>query len=360
MAMAIEDIIGYTPLMGVINEVKTGVPDVLPKAFWTTKSKTVGTHGRYTRVEGTREVARLAQYGSPAQRRALQGLKIKDVTLMHFFEDIQLDPLWLQVLRGMDTYRPQEMGQQEVDRQVAVFRKRFDNMRRLAVYSMLGNGAIYFDSNGNLLPTSSGANETVDFNIPANNKNQLNGIVTTSWANANTNIPLQIRSLKERSLQETGYELTTAYYGKNIVEYMTINNYVADYLSREPDKRQAFLNTGELPGGLFGLKWVPVYTAFYKDANGTNQSVFGADSVSFTPEINDEVYELIEGSMVIPTSIDISRTATGALNNIEQVYGMFVYSVISHNPVTVQVFSGDTFLPVWKVPSALYIADVTP
>lgn len=360
MAKTIEQLLGYVYLTGVIQRIKSGIPDFLPAPFASIKKQVLGNSGRYTRTFGTRRLATRAEYGAAARKRALLGVEVQDVKLIHTFEHIEMDPLTLQTLRAYDNYDVQKMGIDEVNRQQAEFKQVFDNLRLSLTYSMLSLGAIYFDSDGNLLPTSSGAQVTVDYGVSANNQNQLNGIITASWANANTDIPSQLRNLKNRSLQLTGYPLKYAFYGVNIPSYMTQNNYVLDYLSRNPNTAQKFLDQAELPDGLFGYTWVPVHGAFFEDSSGTNQTFFGGDKVVFTPEITQDVYELLEGSYQVPSSFNAVSNMSAALGSLKLVHGQFSYAVPIHNPPTAQMFFGDTVLPVWKVPNAIFQADVTP
>lgn len=352
--------LGYVYLTGVIQRIKTGIPDMLPAPFTSIKKQVLGNSGRYTRTFGVRTLAPRSEYGAAARKRALLGVEVQDVKLVHMFEQIEMDPLMLQTLRAYDSYDVQKMGIDEVNRQQAEFRQRFDNARLSMIYSMLANGAIYYDANGDMLPSSSGAQVTVDYGVSANNQNQLNGIITASWANANTDIPGQLRALKNRALQLTGYPLKYAFYGKNVPSYLTQNNYVLDYLSRNVSHAQKFLDQAELPDGLFGYTWVPVYTAFYEDATGTKNSFFGDDKVVFTPEINADVYELLEGSYQVPSSFNAVSNMSSALGSLRTVHGQFSYAVPIHNPPTAQMFFGDTVIPVWKIPDAIFIADVTP
>jgi hypothetical protein len=360
MSKTLEQILGYVYLTGVIQRIQSGIPDVLPSAFNTVKKQILGNQGRYTQTFGTRKTSRRVEYGAPAVAQALLGIESKDVKLLHTLEMITMDPLLLQMLRSYDSYDLQKMGIDELNRQQLEFKQRFDNLRLSTVYSMLSNGAIYFDRLGNLLPTSSGAYVTVDYGINANNKNQLNGIISASWANANTDIPSQLRALKLRAAQLTGYPLKYAFYGKNIPSYLTQNNYVLDYLARNPPVAQKFLDQAELPDNLFGYTWVPVYTAFFEDADGTNQTFFGDDKVVFCPEVNTVTYELMEGSYQVPSSFNATQNMASALGSMKTVHGQFSYGVPVHNPPTVQMFFGDTFLPIWKIPDALFTADVTP
>jgi hypothetical protein len=360
VAKSLEQILGYMPLLGVIREVKTGIPDLLPPAFWNVKSQVLMDRGRYIVTRGTRRPARLNVYGSPARLRELRPLDTKDVKLMHSYEVIQMDPHTLRLLHNYESYDLQKMGIQEVDRQQAEFRAYFDNLRLSAVYSMLSLAAIYFDQDGNLLPTSSGAYITIDFEVPAENKNQLNGVISASWALPNTNIPAQLIALRQRAQQLSGYPLKYAFYGTNIPTWLTQNNYVQDYLSRNPNFAVRFLETAEVPDGLFGFTWVPVHSAFFEDQNGVNQTFFNPDSIAFTPDINSDVYELLEGSYGVPTTFNAVGDIPAALRTLKDVWGMFAYAVPVHNPLGVQYFSGDTFLPVWKAVKSLFVADTTP
>jgi hypothetical protein len=359
VSKALEQVLGYTYLTGLIRAVETGIPDVLPPGFQTVKRQVVGNTALYTVVKGTRRTPRINAYGSPAHQRNQQPVDTKPVKLQHTFEHVTFDLVQMQNLRQYDSYEMQQMGKDELNRQADVFRTLFDNGRLACLYSMLTQGAIYYDANSNLLPSSSGAIETIPVGMAANNQNHLNGIISASWATSTTDIPGQLRLLKQRALQLTGYPLKYAFYGSNVVSYLTTNTYVKDFLSRSPLISRPFLETGEMPE-LFGLTWIPVYTAFYEDWNGVNQTFWGPDTVTFTPEVTPRWYELIEGSYPVPTSLAPSADIFGAAGSIRQEFGMFSYAVPSHNPPTAQLFYGDTYLPVIKVPDACYQAVVNP
>lgn len=360
MAKSLEQVLGYVYLSGLIEDVKTGIPDVLPPAFWSTRSTTTKDQGRYTRYGGTRRTARRAEYGASSRRRDLSPVGVFDVKLLHLFEHIQLNMVDYRSLRDYTNYGPQHQGVQELARQALQFKTLFDNARVAATMSMLANGAIYFDGEGNLLPSSSGASLTIDYGVSANNRNQLNGIIDASWATATTDIPAHLRAMRKRSLLLTGYDLKYIFYGENIPSYLTANNFVKDYLARHPDMRDEFLTTSEIPNGLFGYSWIPVYKGFFEDSSGTNRTFFGADAFTATPEIGMDVYEYMEGTYPVPTSFQPSPGLMQAARSIEDRVGQFCYAVPINNPVTVEVHAGDTFLPIWKVPDALFIADVTP
>jgi hypothetical protein len=134
-----------------------------------------------------------------------------------------------------------------------------------------------------------------------------------------------------------------------------------DWWIRHPSQNEYWMETGEIPDGMFGIKkWVPVYKGFYEDNDGTNQSFFGADTCTFTPDITEEVYEFMKGSFYVPSTFQPVGTMKAALDSLKQVYGDFAYAMVTNDPIGIDTHMGTTFLPIWKVPNAIMIADVTP
>lgn len=346
------------PLLEAIETVKKGIPDPLPPGFSSTTEKVLGNTARYMVYTGTRQTARLSQYGSPAIKRAQRNIGSQDVVLMHSFEQIAFNPIVLQQLRQYENYDVQNMGKEEVARQVGNFTELFVNLRRAATMMMLVNGKLWFDGNGNLLPTSSGAVETLSAQRSANNENQLNSLITAKWNLNTTDIPLQLRNLRLRSAEDTGYQQKYALYGANIPSYLTQNDYVIDYLSRNPTWNNKWNESAEIPDGLFGFTWVPMYTSFFDDQNESHQTIWGADQVVFCPEVDKRWWSIIEGSYPVPTTINVQTDAEAALSSLKEVYGMFGYSTVQTNPVSIATFMGDTFWPALKNPAVTYAATV--
>lgn len=369
MSKSIQDLLGYQTLLGLIQATTMGIPKVLPSKFFANPTKVFGDSGRYMRTTGVRTVARLTSYNSPAKRTNLKEIAKKDVKLLHAFEEIQLDPVLYQALHGYTSWeREAYPAVMETNRQIKAFRQRFDNLRQAATVQALNLGHIYFDSDGNLLPSSSSAVYDIDYGVDtATNYCALSTLMTAisgpsgSWATAATNIPGQIRAIKNYALKKTGKEIKHAFYGMLIPDYLTQNNYLNGYLVREPGGvRQEYIKEGELPPeySFEGIQWHPVYQAFYEDQSGTNQSLIGTSKVIFTPEVDDDWWEFLEGSMTVPTSVAISSDAGGALKSFDVTHGMFAYAVPSHNPPTVNMYVGDTNLPVMKNPDAVFSLDV--
>lgn len=359
MSKTLQQILGGKNLTGVIQGVKPGVPkDLFPPAFVTPTRTVEGDHCTYRKVSGTRKTARLVQYGSPSVARNLSGVSELPVKLMHSKEHITHAPAVLMNLTNLGDENKQKLGQGEITRQTAEFKDLFTNLRYSVVYSILRYGAVYFDGNGNLLPSSTGAVTTIDFGMSANNKNQLNGIISASWATAGTSIHAQIAALKKAARKATGYPITHCFYGSNILDDFLTNTKLKELINRTSVLQSGFA-AGEIPNGFLGLQWHPMSEAFFNDNSGTDQDWFSSDICVFTPDPSPEWWEVIEGTYPIPTDIGkISADGAGALGQVTEAAGMFSYAQLLTDPVTIKQIAGDTFIICLKVPNAIYIADV--
>lgn len=366
MAKTLRAILGGEVLSGVIRDPSNGIsPDVLPPGFSRVTRRVVGNVAHYRKVAGNRQTARLVQYGSPSRRRMLKGVSEKTATLIHTFEHEMHEPLTLQNLMQMESEALQLQGQQEIDRQVVDFNAYFNNLRVAAIYSALALGAVYFDEEGNLLPSAAGAFTTVDFEIPAGNRNQLdwdgNGdIIAAVWSADGTDITGQVAALRLAAKKTTGYPIVHAFYGTNVPEYLFSNTILGNLISLGGDAYTTAAMKGMIPNGLLDLQWHPISEcAWFEDQNGVMRDFVDANTVIFTPEPSADWWEFIEGSYIIPTDVGaISADASAALGNVQTVYGKFSYAKVLDDPVTIKHNAGDTFLAVPKVPRAIWIAVV--
>ena len=359
MAKSLEQILGYEAMLGLVEAVKAGVPDVIPPSFMAPRRSFPNERGKYVKVNGTRETAQLVQYASPSVRRGLDGVSTVAVTIPTFYEHILHEPEALANITNYDNPNQQRLGEQEINRQTGLFFQRFQNVRLSMFYSALSLGHIYFDSEGNLLASSSNAVTDIDFGVSSDHKDQLGGIIGDSWATASTDIIGDMEAIKIQAVEDTGYQLAHAFYGTNILKYFLTNTLLKELINRNPGYQQAAA-AGEIPQGFLGLQWHPAYTAMYKDADGTYQKWFGADTIVFTPEPSADWFEWLEGGYSVPTSINVSANIAEALSQVQQVTGFFTWCELSSDPLTIKQYGRDMALPVLKVPDAIFIADVTP
>lgn len=358
MPATITEILGYTSLLEAIDVIKKGLPDELPPEFSNITEQTLGNTARYIQFTGQRRTAKVSGYGAAAHKRQMVDIGKRDMMLLHSFEEINFDPIVLQNLMQYQNYEVQNMGRMEVARQIENFTTLFVNLRTTLKLMVLKNAIVYFDGEGNLLPTSSGAVLTVDFGRNANNANQLNGLIAQSWDNNNANIPLQITNIQAQAAKDHGYIPEIALYGKNVRGYIAQNNYMQGYLARDPMMNHQFNTQLGLPKGLLGLEWYPIHRAFYNDQNDTAQDVWNADAVVFCPRPEKKWWSIIEGSYPVPTNTNIISDAEAAMQSVVLKHGMFGFSRLIINPSTVAIYMGDTMMPVMKNPNVTYSAVV--
>jgi hypothetical protein len=362
MALTLDQILGYRAMTSIAQSVINGVPDnLLPPSFMSTTERVPGNRATVRMFESSRQNAQGVPYGNDPIRRQLKQIAEKPVVLWHSFQEAHFDMTILSMLENFDNPEHQELGRQVISQQSMEFAREIRNVKMSMIYSLLANGKIWFDSNYNLLPSASGAesNLTIDFSVPSGNKDQIGGIIGTTWATTTVDIPGDIKAIKNLARQTSGHPLKYAFYGTNVFSYLANNDFCENVINGSPQLASTFASY-EIPPGFLGLTWIPVSEAFFADSTGTNQTFFGADTVVFTPEPDPSWYSIIEGSYAVPKSVNLGSDAMAVSSNFDNVYGDFSFARISMPTPGINYYMGTTCLPVLKVPAAIFIADVVP
>ena len=374
-------VLGAKNLCGLIQAIKPGLAaDILPAELLAPGRTVEGNYGTYRKVVGERRTARVAMYGSASQVRELKGVSEIPVTLMHTIESSNFPPAMLQNLTKIDAEDKQKNAVEEIARQTADFHDLFENLRVAAVTCLLAFGKLWFDAAGNLLLPQVAPNGTltaptgymyaVDMTIPSANQGQLNingNIISATWATTSNDIITQIKNLKVAARKQTGYRLKNVFYGVNVLQYLNNNTGIQAYMRHNTGYQEAFKQL-EIPDGFLGLNWHPMEEAFYSTPNvpQTSQNLDNSAAVSiwpgdlcvFTPEISPEWYELIQGTYPVRTSVQEDDSAEDLAKSISNVAGMFAYAYVTKDPMGIKEVAGDTFLPLIKVPAAVFQATV--
>jgi len=368
---SIQEILASRNLIGRVVDIVNGVPeDILPAGFLTSNRTTEGDRGEYLRVAGTRQTSTMSRYGAPAKHVAPVGIGATPVKLIHSFEDFTHDPTILNLLieeSGTGLVR-QQMAKETIGRQLEIFGTRFRNLRVSAVMSALTTGGIAFDKDGNLLPPdattgliNSAAVFSINFGVPSGNTGSLNvfgaGNLLTNWKAATPNILTQLKAVKKAGRKLTGHPITHAFYGLNIPGYIA-NDPVLQSIIRGSQRVAEEAITAEIPASVGNLKWFPIDQAFFVDQGGAYQDWAGDNTIIFTPDPSTDWWEVIEGTYPVPRSIQLANDMGAVIGNLQQVAGPFSYAQVTTNPVSLQHFAGDTFLPILKNPAAVFIAKV--
>jgi hypothetical protein len=321
-------------------------------------------------IYGARTTVKLAAYGAPGRRIPLQPIAAQPVRMIYTAAEFMINPNLLNRLMAFMDAGPyyQDEGVDFLAYNLKEVGQRMANTRIVAKASMLLNGDIYWDADGNILPNSSGAADSYGSIIPASHQGQLPclagsaSIISAPWSLANTDILSQIRVLQIQSAQDTGLRIAHALYGELIPSFFQTNQLLQPYLARNANWRDTLVDTGDIPPMFGGIKkWTNISTAFFQDNNGVIQLLTPTNEVVFTPELGapDKMdwYGMFEGSAAVLRGLDVYADAMGALANCPQEYGMSAFAVPTlQPPIAVTIFLQDVSLPVIRNEPALYQA----
>jgi len=318
----------------------------------------------YDKVEGTRQTARTVRYNGKSAVRNASGIDTIPVKAIYSAEHMDIDPQSIANLRnvGQGAETVQQIGRNEIARRVGEARQLQTNLRAAAVHLSILDGYLYFDGSGNLLADSTGAKVTIDWGIPAGNRNQLldsagSTIIDASWATAGTDILTHVRKVKDRAADLTGYELTTAVYGSNILGYLLGNTAVTNLMQSNAGFNSQIISNGEIPSPFLELNWVRGNKFFWADNDGTIRRPVGADEVVFLPDPEPSWFDLVNCSYFVATNEGMSDES---LSGFGVATGPTMYGKIYDDPVAGELIYRDAFLPTINVPNAIFIADTTP
>ncbi len=363
----IKDVLGAETLLGLTGDYAKELPIThLPDTLFRGRCvRQINSNTGYVLVgAGTNKTAKVGQRGSPGRPLTISGMSRRPEVLLHSGNSVEIKADLLMNLINPRTGQDEVFARSEVARQVRESVVLSMNLRTQAISSLFGLGNIWYDINGDPLVSSSGAVVTVDPGIPANNRNQLNGLITASWATASTPIVSNLMTVQRQGLVNakgrTG-PIKNAVYGQKIFQYIYDNTEAQAYLSRMPGGQQAFAN-GTIPQGFAGIQnWYPGYMGFYNNASDTTVFPFGDDTLALFPDPDPSWYELQEG---VEPVLEGAVTGYASLNELAAAIGiksgMFTYATAKTNPVGGEMIFGDNFLPALHIPEVVFIADVTP
>lgn len=363
MAANIQELFSFTPLMEMVNEIEPGLPELVDKQFWTLKQNVVGNTLAIPLGVGARNLPKLSPYMGVAKQAQKYDLSMKNAVCLHFHESMEFSQELIQMWRSFADYGVQTPRAIDiVEYQTRNFKQKFDNMRNAAVMSMLArDGNLYFDVNGNLLPTSSGATTTFSNQVPAGNSGNPGSIFST-W-NSSADIPTQVLNFLSYAQRQTGKKITTAYYGKGVSGRLATNTNFQTYLARnygDSGYNAQYVKTGQIADGVLGLKWVPVQDSYFVDQTDTAQEFFRTDYITFAPDLKNN-YAFLEGTNPVhpdANMVNVGGDATALLRGLKEISGIGSYAKCSVNPLQLQQFMFDTFAPVILTPNSWYWVNV--
>jgi hypothetical protein len=349
-------------LLDDAQSVKNNIPMPLPAAAYqeSMSNRPVGTQVTYYRKTGNRSSARSIAPGSPSRAiEKLPGSSLITETGLVAAEHWSVSP---DMIYGLNTGQPWfvERATNEINRNAANARNRLEFFKADQIHSAFAKGAIWTDGDGKILDSASGATNTIDFGVPTGNKLTTGGAGSTyaigNWSSASTDLGTAVRKLRQAAIKASGYDLNTVYYGVNIPRYLAENTTLAKY-SYASSLNEAVANKNEIPSGVLGLNWVPVYQAF---SGSTGSQWFDDNFIAFAPGIGADWYELIPLGQVVPSVGVADGLVTGGSNDAASAaavtvqYGMYSYAYHKTDPYQLRIVNGAGYMPVIKAPTGYY------
>lgn len=271
----------------------------------------------------------------------------------------------LQALREPDSYSIQDKGRSELNRLLRKFKSRTRRFKDLVLRNMLVKGTCYFDAAGNILESSSGAVVTVNSDVPSGNQGTVGGLVSALWSVAGTNLFKQLDDIRDYAASQLVPVPTDIWMNAVNFGYLRDNtgSNLANYFQRNVDlnnlvmrKNTAGAAVEQTVTDINGFTW-HFLTTYYQDKDGTARPHIpktGAGSVIMTPSPAGDWLAHANGNELVPTSLEPVGTLEEGLANLVYQQGEFFYVKAEHNPVRLDLYTGDKFFFGFNQPGAIF------
>jgi len=351
--------------MGFIELIANGLPsNNMPQELMTATEEFDGNSGTYFTVKGQRRALRNVAYGAPPAQTSQEYMGEEQVTLLSPSESKSLNFTDLGLLIAGDSSNVERV-RRKLEHERRNFLELGVNFRIATVQGLISTGQLNFDADGNLLPDSTGADLTIDFGVPATNKGDVDGIISTSWADPTADILAQMEQIQNKVLFETGFDISqgTVLYGSNIPQYLAQNDSFK-YTLPATANSSSMLQNNEVMSQMTGFaNWQKFSTAYYERNDGANAGSThqwcGPDEIKIIPPVSEGWWGVGEGTMPINTEQAIT-TIDDYDRAIVNNRGMYAYASIRSGKANVDWVQGDVFMPLLKNGGVVIQADVTP
>lgn len=267
---------------------------------------------------------------------------------------------------GANANELDEMGESYITRQEDFLATRFTNLIEFMASAMLKGSISYTTSTaGDLLWYDyTGGTQTIDFQIPPGNKNQLNmtgggNIISASWATASTNIPAHLLAINKAMLQLSGFPLKHVICGSDVWGYVINNDYIKAQAgtSQSPFEKMSQDENGNfiamLRGSCSWIIWHIIDTGLELGSSNTYKTLIDADSFVGMPEPTSEWCTFLDGSEIVTEGPGVGATRA-------ERFGFYPFAYPSFDPSGWNLSAVFNGLPALQVPKAVVYADTTP
>lgn len=259
-------------------------------------------------------------------------------------------------------------GQSYLTRQEEFLAQRFMNSREFMVTRMMrGSFQVLLDGES-WIPVDSGGTYTVDYQVPAGNKSQLDmigagDIIGASWATASTDILTDVLQINSAFEQLHGYPLRHMWCNSTTMAPFMENTQLSTvagtantiFNNFTPEGTVNPADGGETTDLRVVFKAVPWLTWHVYDAvlsvNGTETKAFPDTFVAMSPSPDSGIAEWQEGSEIVAENVMDTGT---------ERFGFHAWTTRTIDPAGWELKAVDNGLPGLYIPKAIAYADTTP
>lgn len=247
-----------------------------------------------------------------------------------------------------------------VTRQEVYLGQKFENIIEFQAAAMLRGQYVFVIRGDDLFHDFSGTGITIDYQIPAGNKNGLNmintgNLISGPWATAGTDIPADIYAIDAAMQQLSGFGLRHILLNSN--EWNNIlNNTVVQAQGGSANlvfERLDVDDDNNFTAKLRALPWVTFHIMNHGLDTGTAETftkLMPDGFAAFSPEPSSDWVQYMEGSEIVtegPNGIRAERP------------GFYPYAWPDHNPSGWNLAAVHNGIPALYVPAALAFGDLT-
>lgn len=344
-----------------------GLPARDPKAQMSNMYDHPLRFGQYDVYNRSRRVATARAPGQVSARIAPQKVGTVNFTVPRIAETIALtheDLRNRRVIGGsMDTI--DSRGMYYIQKQEEFLADRVANAIEFQTAAMLRGSYSYDQVGDDIHQCFSGGQTTIDYQIPAGNKSQLDmlgdgDLISASWASADTDIPGQLLAIRRAMIQLNGWDLKHVLCGSEIWNYV-VNNTKVHTQGGSVERVFDVLKPADNDSDVFvavlrGIPWLTwhiidnVLEVWNASTEAyTLQPVIPANSAVFLPDPDRSWATYINGTATVtegPNGVPTDRA------------GFYPYAYSTFDPSGWNLCVEHNGLPELDVPSCIAVGEV--
>ena len=312
--------------------------------------------------ENTRQLANMRAPGSGPGTRKPQpaGHVFARIPRMHEKVPLLDEQIFRMRRLGQNPDNVDVAGQSYVVKQQEIIAQRFRNTREFMISRMLRGSFQVKQSGDDWVPCDTGGTFTVDYQVPAGNKNQLDitgggAAIAASWATLSTDIPTHIMTVNKYFAQTHGLPLKYAITTTATFQAYVMNNTKMQAQAGTSNTSWQEWRMNAVPGvdGSQGFhfvvhKAIPWLTWILYDAqlevDGTVTNVIQENHVHFLPAPQGLWVGGFNGSEMVREN----RMASS-----EERFGMQAWVEPTTQPSGFEMVAVDNFLPALFIPKCI-------